>query len=54
MRLAIEIVAGVAMAVLVIAVGNRIYTEAELHATTQATAKMNAHLAAHRTPIHQD
>jgi hypothetical protein len=45
MKLTIQIMAGVAMAVLVIAVGNRLYTEAELHATTQAMAKMNADAA---------
>jgi hypothetical protein len=65
MRLAIEILAGVAVAVVVIAVGNRVYTEAELHANTQDMAKMyaeraqaeslaQANLADRRVPIRQD
>ena len=45
MKLAISIAAGVVMAVSVIAVGSRLYMEAELRAATEATAKSNADAA---------
>jgi len=44
-KLAIQTAAGIAMAVLVIAVGNRLYTNAELEATTEAMAKLNSDAA---------
>jgi hypothetical protein len=44
-KLAIQTAAGIAMAVLVIAIGNRLYTKAELEATTEAVAKLNSDAA---------
>jgi hypothetical protein len=44
-KLAIQIAAGIIMAVLVIAFGERLYMEAERQATTEAMAKINADAA---------
>jgi len=44
-KLAIPITAGIVMAVLVMAVGSRLYMGAELRAATQAMAKLNADTA---------
>jgi hypothetical protein len=44
-KLAISIAAGIVMAVSVIAVGSRLYMEAELRAATEAMAKLNADAA---------
>jgi hypothetical protein len=44
-KLAIQIAASIVMAVLVVAVGSRLYMEAELKAATAAMAKLNADAA---------
>jgi Flp pilus assembly protein TadG len=50
-KLALQIAAGIVMAVLVIAFGERIYMEAELQAATEAMAKMNADAARANTQM---